>query len=244
LYQANIRRIYMMEIPKPLAVRRTVAFCEAIYEESKTVEGVTALFLHSAAKITEVWTEAKIPVLVDPDWKTIGLMPPDVVVDAILAKKNLGTKLAEAPLVIGFGPGFEAGRDTHMVVETNRGHNLGRVLTCGKAESNTGVPGNISGYAAERILRAPTAGVFKANKRLGDKIRCGATVGIVNGLEVQAAIDGVLRGLIHTGTKVSTGLKLGDIDPRGKVEYCDTISDKAIALGGSVLEAILRKFNQ
>jgi xanthine dehydrogenase accessory factor len=168
---------------------------------------------------------------------------PHVVVDAILAKKNLGTRLQEAELVIGLGPGFEAGRDVHMVVETNRGHDLGRIITVGSAESNTGIPGSIGGYSEERVLRAPNAGKFIARRSIGDSVNAGEVIGFVHQAEVRTRIGGVVRGLIRSDTPVTSGLKLGDIDPRGLQRNCCTISDKARSIGGAVLEAVMRVFN-
>lgn len=244
LFRANIRHIYLLEIEKPLAVRRSVSFCEAVYDGNKTVEGVSALRVESASAIFSVWKDEKLAVLADPHWHSLSAQPPNVVVDAILAKKNLGTKLSDAPLVIGLGPGFTAGRDVHLVIETKRGHNLGRVLTLGRAEENTGIPGVIGGHAAKRVFRSPREGIFNTSCGIGSHVRSGDIIGTVNGSTVKAEVGGVIRGLIRPGAQVSAGLKLGDIDPRGKVEYCDKISDKARTLGGAVLEGILRKFNQ
>lgn len=244
LYKANIRRIYMMEIPYPLAVRREVSFCEAVHDGSQAVEGVEAIRAGSVQEIHDAWDEGKIAAVVDPEWKTSEKLGPDVMVDAILAKRNLGTVLNEAPLVIGLGPGFVAGKDVHLVIETNRGHHLGRIITSGSAESNTGIPGSIGGFAAERVLRAPTSGIFRATRTIGDIVTRGEVVGDVEGVEICAHIDGVIRGVIRSGNRVVQGLKLGDIDPRADSSYCHTISDKARAIGGSVLEAILRVFNR
>ncbi|MBW2060301.1 MAG: EF2563 family selenium-dependent molybdenum hydroxylase system protein [Deltaproteobacteria bacterium] len=244
LYQARIRQLFMMEIPRPLAVRREVSFCEALHEGLKTVEGVEAVRAAGVKEIARAWEQTQIPVIVDPRWETIDEMGPDVVVDAILAKRNLGTTMREASLVIGLGPGFTAGQDVHMVIETNRGHNLGRVILSGQAESNTGVPGEILGSSAERVLRAPSNGLFRSFPQIGDQVEPDEIVGDVNGNEVRARIGGVIRGLIASGVQVNRGLKIGDIDPRGDVSYCGTISDKARAIGGGVLEAILRVFNE
>ncbi|UCD59201.1 MAG: EF2563 family selenium-dependent molybdenum hydroxylase system protein [Candidatus Hydrogenedentota bacterium] len=243
LHQANIRKIFMMEIPQPLAVRRGVSFCEALSEGQKTVEGVVAAKAEGIEGIRHAWKRRQIPVIADPEWFTIGELGPDVVVDAILAKRNLGTSIKEAPLVIGLGPGFTAGVDAHMVVETNRGHNLGRIILSGAAEPNTGVPGSIEGYASERVLRAPSGGSFRSRLSIGDLVERGEVVGDVDGDEVQAGVDGVIRGLIASGVQVTKGFKLGDIDPRGDPGYCHTISDKARAVGGAVLEAVLRMYN-
>ncbi len=244
LFMANIRNIFMMEISNPLAVRRLVSFCEAIHDGSQSVEDVTAVLVDTAMEIRSAWADGKIAVVADPRWTAIETIQPDVIVDAILAKKNLGTCLTEAPLVIGLGPGFAAGSDVHLVVETNRGHHLGRIIITGSAEPNTGIPGNIAGFTKERVLRAPAGGRFKTGLSIGDQVTAGDDVGVVEGENVRAAINGVLRGLIRSDTKVKKGLKLGDIDPRGDTNFCATISDKARAISGSVLEAILRVYNR
>jgi xanthine dehydrogenase accessory factor len=181
---------------------------------------------------------------VDPEAKVIKFLKPDVVVDAILAKKNLGTKITDAPLVIGLGPGFCAGKDVHLVVETNRGHNLGRVISEGEAEKNTGVPGVIAGYGAERVFRGPKEGRFTTLKDIGDYVEAGEVVAEVDGVPVKAQIKGVIRGMLRDGTDVWKGVKAGDIDPRGIKESCYTVSEKAMAIGGGVLEAILSYFNR
>jgi xanthine dehydrogenase accessory factor len=243
LFCANIQKIYMMEVEHPLAVRRAVSFCEVIYENSHKVEDVEAVKVSNPEGIRETWENHKIAVIVDPQWRLLKKLRPDVTVDAILAKKNLGTNLAEAPLVVGLGPGFRAGKDVHMVIETNRGHNLGRIITSGSAEPNTGIPGSIGGHDVKRVLRAPARGVFTALHSIGDPVKSGEVIGSVENQAIPAEIDGVLRGLIQSGTKVAAGLKLGDIDPRGKREFCYTISDKARAIAGSVLEAVLRIYN-
>jgi xanthine dehydrogenase accessory factor len=165
-------------------------------------------------------------------------------VDAILAKKNVGTSLADAPLVIALGPGFEAGKDAHFVVETNRGHYLGRVLSRGSAEPNTGVPGPVDGYTTERVIRAPADGSFSSRGDIGDRVGKGDEVGTVAGITVTAPIDGVLRGLIRGGIQVCKDLKIGDVDPRGRGEYCLSISEKALAIAGGVLEGIMRVYGK
>jgi xanthine dehydrogenase accessory factor len=243
LYMANIRKIFMMEIPSPLAVRRGVCFSEAVHERNKTVEGVEAVKADRIDDVEKIWHNEKIALLVDPKWMSRNELQPDVMLDAILAKRNLGTARAEASLVIGLGPGFVAGGDVHMVIETNRGHNLGRIITSGSAEADTGVPGDISGYTRERVLRAPAGGVFRTVKTIGDLVKKGEVVGEVGGVEMRTMIDGIIRGLIRPDITVTRGMKLGDIDPRGGLNYCYTISDKARAIAGSALEAILRVFN-
>lgn len=243
LWQANIRRIFMLEIPHPMAVRRQVSFCEAIYEGEISVDGVPAVRVESAAETYRAWEQGQLAVAVDPRWALIAQMHPQIVIDAILAKMNLGTGLNEAPLVIGLGPGFRAGVDVHMVIETNRGHNLGRVLLAGAAEANTGIPGDIGGYAQERVLRAPCGGIFTTGEQIGAVVRQGEQIGAVEGKPVAAGIAGVIRGLLRGRTEVEQGAKLGDIDPRGETGYCSTVSDKALAIGGAALEAILRVYN-
>ena len=244
LYQANIQRIVLLEIDQPVAVRRKVAFCEAVYEGRQTVEGVEALRADGIEAVRRVWKMGKLAVCVDPQWVMLEAMRPAVVVDAILAKRNLGTAPTDAPLVIALGPGFVVGQDAHMVIETNRGHNLGRIMTSGCAERDTGIPGAIDGHTQKRVLRASVGGEFRARCSIGDDVQAGQTIGFVNGTPIYAGLDGVLRGLIRSGCRVTPGLKIGDIDPRKVVEYCTTISDKARAIGGSVLEAVLRVYNR
>jgi xanthine dehydrogenase accessory factor len=243
LYRANIRRLVMLEVPDPLAVRRNVSFCEALHQGWQTVEGVQAVKAAGIGGVPRAWDTGQIPVLVDPEARLVPHLAPDVLVDATLAKRNLGTRLSDAPLVIGLGPGFSAGRDVHRVIETNRGHNLGRVIAAGAAEADTGVPGSVAGFGVERVLRAPAAGVFSTRRRIGERVRSGEVAGSVAGAAVTVRLDGILRGLIRPGTTVTAGLKLGDVDPRGDESYCLTISDKARAVAGGVLEAILGVFN-
>jgi xanthine dehydrogenase accessory factor len=169
---------------------------------------------------------------------------PDVLVDAILAKKNLGTSINDAPLVIALGPGFEAEKDAHFVVETNRGHNLGRLLTSGSAEPDTGTPGPVMGITTDRVLRAPSDGIFQNSLDIGDLVKRGDVIGSVGSEPLKASIDGVIRGLIRPGIEVPAGLKIGDIDPRGNKSFCYTISEKARAIGGTVLEGILRIYGK
>jgi len=252
LFQSNFKNIFMMEIENPIAVRRRVSFCEVVHNyknddkmyEKIIVEGVETKKALRPDDFQTAWDSSSIPVIVDPDWESIKAIRPHVIVDAIIAKKNLGTNLSEAPLVIGLGPGFVAGRDVHMVIETNRGHNLGRIILNGCAEPNTGAPGNINGYTRKRVLRSPCSGIFKSSLNIGTLVKQNDVVGHVDGKPVVAQIDGVLRGRIRNNTMVKKHLKIGDIDPRGNRRHCTTISEKARAIGGSVLEAILRKYNQ
>ena len=244
LYMANLRKIIMLESDFPLAVRREVSFCEAVHDGNKTVEGVEAVKVKGFKETRQAWKRGKIAVAADPHWRLLESVHPDLVVDAILAKRNLGTRMQEAELVVGLGPGFSAGVDVHLVVETNRGHNLGRIITDGSAEPDTGIPGTIGGFSEERVLRATTDGKFTARRSIGDPVKAEEIVGFVNEAEIRAKIAGVIRGLIRSGTPVTSGLKIGDVDPRGQERNCYTISDKARAIGGSVLEAVLRVYNQ
>jgi len=225
-----------------MAVRRKVSFCEAVYDGHAVVEGVEGVLIQKADDVYSVWDRGKIPVLVDPECEAKHVIRPDVIVDAILAKKNIGTSIDDSPLVIALGPGFEAGRDAHFVVETNRGHYLGRLLDTGSAEPDTGIPGSVQGITSDRVLRAPADGQWESKIDIGDPVRKADIIGSVAGVPAKALIDGVLRGMIRPDITVKTGYKIGDIDPRGKKEYCYSISEKALAVGGGVLEGILRVF--
>ena len=237
-------KICMTEIPHPLAVRREVAFSEAIYEGEKEVEGIRAKFISKPEEIESVWKQGDIPILVDPDGKKMRhFLKPDVLVDAIMAKNNSAIQVNDAPWVIGLGPGFTAGKDVHVVIETNRGHYLGTMILNGTAEPDTGIPGEIGGYTIERVLRTMKKGTFHPQKSIGDRVSKGAVVAVVDDFPVIAKISGVVRGLLREGVEVRKGMKVGDIDPRGKKESCFTISDKARAIAGGVLEAILYRFN-
>ncbi len=244
LHQSHFK-ICMIEVPQPLAVRREVAFSEAIYEGEKEVEGIRAKLISKAEGIESVWMENKIPILIDPDGKkTRNVLKPDVLVDGIMAKKNLGTQIDHAPWVIGLGPCFFTGKDVHVVIETNRGHHLGKMIMSGSAEPDTGIPGEIAGYTVERVLRTMKKGVFHPQKSIGERVNKGSVVAVVDDFPVIAKISGVVRGLLRKEVEVKKGMKVGDIDPRGIKEHCFTISDKTRAIGGGVLEAILYKFNQ
>jgi xanthine dehydrogenase accessory factor len=238
-------QICMIELSQPLAVRREVSFCEAVYDGEKEVEGVRAKRVPGAEGIASAWKEGTIPLLVDPDGKeTRTFLKPDVVVDAILAKRNVGTQIHDAPLVIGLGPGFTARTNVHVVVETNRGHNLGKMILRGAAEPDTGVPGDIGGFSTERVLRSMKKGVFRAECSIGDRVSKGTVVAVVDDFPVIAQISGTVRGLLRDGVEVKKAMKVGDIDPRGRREHCFTISDKARAIAGGVLEAVLHWYNQ
>lgn len=231
--------VVMTDLARPTAIRRTVAFSDAIVHGETTVEGLRAVRAENAAEAKKLLREGSLPVLADPECACREELAPDALVDAILAKRNLGTKIDDAPIVVGVGPGFTAGEDCHAVIETMRGHTLGRVIYSGSAIPNTNVPGLIGGFAGERVLRAPADGAFRSVHRIGDLVKAGDVTGYVSGEPMVCTIDGVLRGLIADGIPVRKGMKSGDVDPRGNVENCYTVSDKATAVGGGVLEAIL-----
>ena len=288
-------RVIALETDYPAAIRRQVSFCEAVYDGSAAVEGVTARLvpvLNDAKNDTEIATEAdaetgteidtetysglndmpaahtasekwsrsaieavleagEVPLLIDPKGESIALLKPDVVVDAIIAKKNLGTTIDMAPLVIGVGPGFTAGQDVHLVIESMRGHNLARIVTDGMAQPNTGVPGNIAGFTSERVIHAPAAGYIHDVRKIGDIVQKGDEIARIytdkesydNALSeyvpVNATITGIIRGLIREGYHFKKGFKIADIDPReSELTNCFTISDKARSIAGSVLEAV------
>src|SRR5579884_2921351 len=231
------------ELPQPTVLRRTVAFAEAVSLGEMTVEGITARRADSIEGIQAALKRSLVSVVVDPDGILLKQMQPVVLVEATLSKRNSGITIADAPIVIALGPGYKAGRDAHAVIETNRGHNLGRVYLQGEAEPDTGVPGAIGGYSAERLLRAPHAGTLYGRRQIGDTVAAGETVAAVEAdgttAPVIAAISGILRGLVRDGLPVHAGMKVGDIDPRAVREHCFTISDKSRAVAGGVLEALL-----
>jgi xanthine dehydrogenase accessory factor len=231
--------VIVTEIDAPTVVRRTVAFAEAVYAGSTTVEGVEARLVGSAAEALQAVGQAAIPVLVDPEAQCVRQLRPLALIDGIMAKANTGTALADAPVVVALGPGFSAGLDCHAVIETNRGHHLGRVITGGEASPNTGVPGAIDGHTDRRILRSPAAGTLLALHAIGDAVREGDVIAQVANQRIVSQLDGVLRGLLHEGLPVAVGNKIGDVDPRAERDHCFTISDKSLAVGGGVLEAVM-----
>ena len=272
-------RVIALETDYPAAIRRQVSFCEAVYDGSAAVEGVTARLVPALADaetdtetcsgindtpaahiVSEKWDSSaieavleagEVPLLIDPKGESIALLKPDVVVDAIIAKKNLGTTIDMAPLVIGVGPGFTAGQDVHLVIESMRGHNLARIITDGMAQPNTGVPGNIAGFTSERVIHAPAAGYIHDVRKIGDIVQKGDEIARIypdkesydNALSeyvpVNATITGIIRGLIREEYYFREGFKIADIDPReSELTNCFTISDKARSIAGSVLEAV------
>jgi len=238
LHRAGMQ-VVVTELARPTAIRRAVSVAEAVYEGEVSVEGLRARLVPDVGAARLTLADGAVPVLTDPQADITMELRPQVVVDARMAKHNLGTRLDEAELVIGMGPGFSAGRDVHAVIETARGHYLGRVLLSGEAAPNTGVPGSVGGESARRVLRAPADGAFQAWKRIGDPVVEGDVVAQVADQPIEARLSGVLRGILRDGLCVHHGMKVGDVDPRGVRDYCFTISDKALAIGGGVLEAIL-----
>ena len=237
--------VLILEIDRPSAIRRNVAFSEAVYEKEQTVEDMSCYLAESLQQAEVLLGENKLVMLIDPVGEAIKQLRPMAVVDAILAKRNLGTSKAMAPITVALGPGFVAGEDVDAVIETKRGHNLGRVIWSGTAVANTGVPGIIGGYGKERVIHSPAAGVFRNVKKITDTVTKGEVIAVVEteseAVPVEATLNGILRGLIRDGYPVTKGFKVADIDPRAE-EYnnCFTISDKARCIAGGVLEAILQ----
>lgn len=256
LHKAGFK-VLALETDRPAAIRRQVSFCEAVYEKEITIEGVTAKLITSLDELDDIIEKDFIPVIVDPKARSITELKPDIVVDAIIAKKNLGTFIDMAPLVIGIGPGFTAGEDVDIVVETMRGHDLARIIEKGQALVNTGIPGNIGGYTSERVIHAESAGFIKNIHYIGDVVKKGEEIARIyknkdafmdaesSFVSVKASISGIIRGLIREGFEVTKGFKIADIDPRkGELKNCFTISDKSRSIGGSVLEAVCSYVNE
>lgn len=243
LWAAGLR-VLVLEIENPAAIRRQVALCEAVYTKTTEVEGLCAVRIDRYEEAEAVWQENGVPILIDPKGESIGTLKPAVVIDAILAKRNLGTRRDMAPLTIALGPGFTAGEDVDVVVETKRGHRLGRIIREGAAIPNTGIPGVIGGYGAERVIHAQAAGIFKNVRAIGDIVEAGDTIAEIwqedgTKLPVQTQITGILRGLLRDGYRVTEHFKVADVDPRKEeLSNCFLISDKARCIAGSVLELV------
>lgn len=238
--------VLILETANPSAIRRNVAFCEAVYQGSQTVEDMTCCLANSLEQAQQFLREGRLTLLVDPAGESIPKLKPLAVVDAILAKENLGTTRNMAPITVALGPGFAAGEDVDAVIETKRGHHLGRVLWSGSAAPNTGIPGIIGGFGKERVIHSPAEGILRNKKKITDRVSKGDVIALVetegDAVPVKATLDGILRGLIREGYPVTAGFKIADIDPRGE-EYqnCFTISDKARCIAGGVLEAVLQR---
>jgi xanthine dehydrogenase accessory factor len=238
LWQSGFTTV-MLELPEPLVVRRTVAFAAAVFAGVAEVEGIRAKHCRKPDEIPAMLEQGIIPVYTGPAAELVAVFRPEVYIDATMTKRNTGTAIDTAEIVIGLGPGFTAGRDVHAVIETQRGHDLGRVIYAGAAAPDTGVPGNVGGFSAERLLRAPVAGRFVPLVEIGDLVEKGREVALVGNTAVKAGIDGLVRGLLYPGLAVGKGMKIGDIDPRGATVNYRAISDKARSVAGGVLEAIL-----
>lgn len=237
LYGAG-HQILMTEIPVPLTVRRTVAFSRAVYDKKAIIEGLEGYLADSEETARVIMERGGIAVMVDPEADCRKWFCPDVLIDAILAKKNLGTKITDAPFVIGTGPGFIAGKDVNCVIETKRGHTLGKIIWEGTAIPNTGIPGNVGGFTIERLIRASAEGILEPRAGIGDYVEKGQIVALTGGKPVYAKMSGMVRGMLQPGVRVSENLKIGDIDARAEQSHCYIISDKAKAIGGGVLEAV------
>jgi xanthine dehydrogenase accessory factor len=234
-------KIAITELAQPLVVRRTVSFAEAIYSGSITVEGVQGRFVKGPQETKRILADGHISVLIDPEARAISLLNPLVLIDARMTKQRPELDIHSAPLVIGLGPGFVVGENCHAVIETNRGHALGRVIWTGSAEGDTGIPEKVGEWRSERVLRAPVDGKLTNHKAIGDHVEKDQIIADVSGQTIHAPFKGILRGLLYPGTRVVQGMKVGDIDPRDNPDYINMISDKALAVGGGVLEAILTK---
>ena len=232
-------RVLINELAQPLVVRRKVAFAEAVYQGIATVEDLAAQKVDTHADVLLVLAEGMLPVLVDEAGESINAFSPVVLVDARMLKRAPETSLNAAGLVVGLGPGFSAGEDCHAVIETMRGHDLGRVIWAGSALADTGVPEAVLQKQGQRVLRAPQAGEMRDGLPIGTLVETGEVVGYVDTAPVTAPFSGVLRGLVADGLRVTRGMKIGDLDPRGDRGYAFRISDKALAVGGGVLEAVL-----
>jgi xanthine dehydrogenase accessory factor len=231
--------IIMTEVEKPTCVRRNVSFANCIYEGEWEVEGVKAKNANHYEEVLEIMSQNSIPVFIDKECSIKDYVKPLALVDAILAKKNTGTTREDAPLVIGLGPGFKAGDDVDIVIETNRGHDLGRLIFEGYAEADTGVPGEVGGYTVERVIRAPAAGIIQSCREIGEAVKKGEVIALIGEVKVRATIDGIIKGLIYNQSEVEKGMKIGDIDPRINLKTVNTISEKGRCIAGGVLEAIM-----
>ncbi|MFH1130739.1 MAG: selenium-dependent molybdenum cofactor biosynthesis protein YqeB [Pseudomonadota bacterium] len=238
-------KVAMTELESPVAVRRAVSFGSAVFEKEVVVQGVKGVAYDlDEASFLSSWDFPHVPIFVDPECQLKDLWKPDVIIDGRILKKNLDNSIEDAALVIGFGPGLVAGKDVQFVVETKRGHDLGKIISQGSASKNTGIPGPIGGQTKDRAIRSPLAGILESERKIGDMVEKGDLFGVVEGQEIKAAISGVIRGQLFPGSKVIAGQKLGDIDPRGDVSFCYSISDKARTISGAALEIVVSFFNR
>ncbi len=235
--------VVITELEAPLVVRRTVSFAEAVYQGEVEIEGIKGILVKNYDEMEKFRGTKSIPIMIDPNLSSLNYLKPHVLIDATMKKKAGDAAKDLAPVVIGLGPGFEAGEDVHAVVETARGHYLGKVYYTGKAKENTGIPGNVGGYTVERVLRAPRNGIFKPKVYIGDQVETGDVVAEIGGEKIEAKICGIVRGLLMEGIEVKEGMKIGDVDPRAETHHCFSISDKARSIGGGALEAALHFLN-
>jgi xanthine dehydrogenase accessory factor len=243
LFRAGFK-IIILEIERPTVIRLAVSFARTVYESKAVIEGIEGFLVSSCKEAQNIINQRKIAVLIDSEGNYIDKLNPTILIDAILAKRNLGTGKEQAPLVIGLGPGFTVGKEVDAVVETKRGHYLGRAIYQGKAELDTGIPGEIKGESIRRLLKSPADGEIMPLHKIGDLVKLDEVVAEVAGVPLKAEISGVLRGLIYIRTQVTRGMKVGDIDPRGIKDHCFTVSDKARSIGGGVLEIICTYLNK
>lgn len=239
--------VLVLESDKPAAIRRQVSVCEAIYDGEAIIEGMKCIKINEPNQAEDILKQGFVPIIADAEGKSIEQLKPDIVIDAIIAKRNLGTFRNMANLTIALGPGFEAGNDVDIVIETKRGHNLGRIIKKGCAFPNSGIPGNICGYTAERVIHSPADGIIKNIRHIGDIVKKDEPIAEIknSGIIIKATIDGILRGLIRDGYEVTKGFKIADIDPRKEeINNCYTISDKARCIAGSVLECVCSYCNK
>jgi len=231
--------IVVLEVQQPLAVRRRVAFAEAVYSGEIEIGGVRSVFVSDSEQIPHLRSGHVVPVLVDPTASLCAQINATALVDGRMRKTPPETTLDPSLFTIGLGPGFTAGVNCHVVIETNRGHNMGRVIWQGGPEPDTKVPETVAGFDVDRVLRAPVSGLLEGGKEIGFMIKAGDEIAHVGGVPVEAPFDGALRGLVHDGVHIDAAAKIGDLDPRGEPSYCFSISDKSLAVGGGVLEALL-----
>lgn len=237
-------KLLIVEKPEPTAIRRTVSFASVIYQGKLEIEGLTGKKVMNLEELSEAWDQQRIPVTTIEARGLLAGINPDIVVDGRMLKEKTDQIIDQAELVIGIGPGFKIKQNCDLAVETNRGHHLGRVISEGSTAENTGSPGSVNGFTDERVIHAPEAGIFQSDSQIGQVVKAGDVIGKVNDKLLRAEIAGVLRGLIRPGIRVKAGTKLADVDPRSEKDYCYYISDKALAVAGGVLEAILSWYNQ
>jgi len=238
LHRAGMK-VVVIELPQPLVVRRTVAFAEAVFSRAITVEGVAVVYAGNQPDVESAWAGGYVPVLVDPKLDAQKWIQPDVLVDARMLKRTDTANFDRQTFMVGIGPGFTAGVNCHAVIETKRGLSMGRVYYNGSSEPDTGIPEMVNGFVEQRVMRATSAGIFTGVVEIGQKVTKGQVLALVGGEKISAAFDGIVRGLLHSGIVVQKGTKVGDLDPRMDTTVLDRVSDKALAVGGGVLEAIL-----